>query len=96
MSNSSSEEDLFNRALKLPGEERAAFLKEACGGDEALRSGIEDLLAAHEVDSAFVDNPSEEVAELSAQWKESSIGGKGAGSGDGDGAITTTASRSSD
>ena len=35
---------LFDRALDLPPEERAAFLEEACGGDAALRRTVEELL----------------------------------------------------
>jgi serine/threonine protein kinase len=42
---------IFTRALELPEEERAAYLAQACGSDEALRLLVEGLLRAH-VDAA--------------------------------------------
>jgi len=42
------EEGLFQTAVELMGAERAAFLKGACLGDEALRQRLEALLAAHD------------------------------------------------
>ena len=36
--------DLYHRALALAPEERAAFLTEACKGDEGLRQEVESLL----------------------------------------------------
>ena len=41
-------EALFHAALELDGEERAAFLNRACGGDESLRREVESLLAYKE------------------------------------------------
>ena len=38
-------EDIYNAALQRPPEERAEFVREACGGDEELRSKVESLLA---------------------------------------------------
>src|SRR5437867_12086876 len=38
-------ERLYHAALARPAGERAAFLAEACAGDEALRRDIESLLA---------------------------------------------------
>jgi serine/threonine protein kinase len=40
--------EVFTGALELPVAERAAFLAESCGADEALRGEVESLLAAHE------------------------------------------------
>ncbi len=37
---------LFEQAIDLPSDERAAFLESACGGDPALRQDVEALLAA--------------------------------------------------
>ena len=37
--------DLYHRALALAPRERAAFLLEACNGDEALREEVASLLA---------------------------------------------------
>jgi eukaryotic-like serine/threonine-protein kinase len=41
------QEEIFSQALALPAEERAAFLDRVCGGDAALRRGVEELLQAH-------------------------------------------------
>ncbi|MES1256323.1 MAG: serine/threonine-protein kinase, partial [Acidobacteriota bacterium] len=40
--------DVFVATLGRPAGERAAFLAEACGGDEALRQEVESLLQFHE------------------------------------------------
>ena len=40
--------DVFQTALELAGEERLAFLEQACRGDSDLRSRVENLLAADE------------------------------------------------
>ncbi|HBB95863.1 MAG TPA: hypothetical protein DC054_10780 [Blastocatellia bacterium] len=40
--------DVFTAALELPSARRATFLTESCGADQALRSEVESLLAAHE------------------------------------------------
>jgi hypothetical protein len=37
-------EDLFHRALEREEGDRAAFLREACAGDESLRVEVETLL----------------------------------------------------
>jgi len=41
-------QDLFLAALERDGDERAAFLADACGTDEDLRTEVESLLGAHE------------------------------------------------
>jgi len=43
-------DELFHSALEREPAERAAFLHEACAGDEALRREVEKLIAAHEKD----------------------------------------------
>ena len=58
------EEGLFAEAIELPPGERGAFLQEACGDDEALRRSMESLLAAHEVEDAVLDEPTEELTAL--------------------------------
>src|SRR6187401_1204570 len=40
--------EVFTAALELPVAERAAFITESCGADEAIRNEVESLLAAHE------------------------------------------------
>src|SRR5688572_3306901 len=52
---------LFHSALERPPEERAGFLAEACGTDEAIRQKVEALLAAHEQSGEFLDAPAFEV-----------------------------------
>src|SRR5512138_1071475 len=47
-------ETIFNDALELKMEERAAFLAEACGGDAPLRKRVETLLRAHEASTRFL------------------------------------------
>lgn len=54
-------ESLFHAAAgRAPGE-RASFLAAACGGEEALRSEVESLLAAHEQAGSFIEKPALEV-----------------------------------
>jgi hypothetical protein len=54
---------LFDVAMELPPQERAAYLDQVCGGDAALRQRIEALLKAGESSCAFLDSPADpEVA----------------------------------
>jgi len=54
-------ERLYHAALAREGDQAAAFLKEACAGDDALRHEVESLLAqAH--GAAFLEAPALEVA----------------------------------
>jgi eukaryotic-like serine/threonine-protein kinase len=46
---------LFQQALERAPAERAPFLRDACGGDEALRTDVESQLAAHDQMGAFVE-----------------------------------------
>ena len=46
--------ELYHAALDRPAYERAAFLAEACGCDEALRREVESLLAAHDRAAGFL------------------------------------------
>jgi serine/threonine-protein kinase len=52
---------IFAAALELEPAARAAFLDEACGGDEQLRAEVESLLA-HDVPEGLVDGPAVEEA----------------------------------
>src|ERR1035441_4311548 len=53
-----SEEQIFAEALRLQTpEDRAAYLKEACGSDEPLRRRVEVLLRAHDHAGEFLDQP---------------------------------------
>ena len=54
-------ERLFQAALEREGNQRAAFLGEACAGDDALRQEVESLLA-QEKGAGFLESPALEVA----------------------------------
>src|SRR5262245_2326339 len=54
--------EVYDRALDLGGEECEGVLAEACGDEEALRSEVESLLAAHEEAGKFLQSPAVEVA----------------------------------
>jgi hypothetical protein len=58
----SQEEEVFIRAIELALEDRAAFLRTACGDDEALWKSVEQLLEAHESGCTLVDRPCDEAA----------------------------------
>src|SRR5664279_1557436 len=57
---------VFNAALQLPAGQRAAYLDEACAGENALRLKIEALLRVHDEVGAFLDLPTQEVAPSAA------------------------------
>jgi serine/threonine protein kinase len=48
---------IFDAAIELPPERRAAYVLEACAGDDALRQRVESLLGAHESAETFMDSP---------------------------------------
>jgi serine/threonine protein kinase/Tfp pilus assembly protein PilF len=52
---SNQEVVIFSRALELPEDQRAAYLAEACGGDEALRWRVEALLRAYVEAAGFME-----------------------------------------
>jgi hypothetical protein len=47
--------DLFDAASRLPREERAEFLRSACGGDERMLGEVESLLRSLESAGGFLD-----------------------------------------
>jgi eukaryotic-like serine/threonine-protein kinase len=49
--------ELLASALELEPEERASFLKQACGDDEELGSEVESLLSSHEPGDSFMETP---------------------------------------
>jgi len=58
MASGQSPEELFNRALELKdSEKRAAYLHEACAGDEELRAEVEALLRWDREAGGFMDVP---------------------------------------
>ena len=48
---------LFQRALALPRDERAEFLREQCGDDESVRAEVASLVEAHAEAEGFLDRP---------------------------------------
>src|SRR4029453_3550551 len=52
---------LYHEALARPRDERPAYLRDACGGDESLHGEVEALLAA-DGEAALVDTPALEAA----------------------------------
>jgi eukaryotic-like serine/threonine-protein kinase len=55
--NSRAEETIFEEALALPSEKRAAYLDKACENDPQLRQRVEELLRAHEQAGQFMAEP---------------------------------------
>ncbi|HZR06609.1 MAG TPA: protein kinase [Candidatus Udaeobacter sp.] len=54
--------DLFQSTTDCAPEQRAAFLDEACRGDEDLRHEVESLVTAYERTENFIEAPAFEVA----------------------------------
>lgn len=50
------EEELFQKCLELPAEEREAFVETACGEDKKLRARVLVLLESHEKAGGFFDS----------------------------------------
>jgi TolB-like protein/Flp pilus assembly protein TadD/predicted Ser/Thr protein kinase len=50
-------DQLFQAALEREPEERAAFIKEACGGDDSLRCEVEALLGADGEAGGLIETP---------------------------------------
>lgn len=46
--------ELFSEAMELPADKRAAFLANACGGDEELRAEAQSLLDSHRTTGSFL------------------------------------------
>src|SRR5438477_1751824 len=69
--------DLFQSAVERAPEERAAFLDEACRGDEGLCREVVSLLASYERAENFIEKPAFEVApELLTSDRSSALVGE--------------------
>ncbi|MBI1765254.1 MAG: hypothetical protein HYR56_27895 [Acidobacteria bacterium] len=53
---------IFQSALEYTPAERAAFINEACGGDDSLRREVELLLSAEDQAGSFLNAPAYAVA----------------------------------
>jgi len=56
-SDSDREVAIFAEALEVPPQEREAFLKRKCRGDDHLRRKVEALLRAHDRLGNFLEEP---------------------------------------
>jgi serine/threonine protein kinase len=69
--------EVYLTALELGPRERAAFLDEACRGDDELRAEVESLLASDQKAGDFISSPALElVAEELAKERERTLVGK--------------------
>ena len=68
-------ESLYHEAQERPAPARAAWLAQACAGDEALRDEVEKLLTADESASGFMDAPAwqAEARKLAAEIPAESL-----------------------
>ena len=74
-------ERLCQAALELEETRRAAFLEEACAGDEELRREVESLLRFDSRGNRFIEEPALELAaKMMAHEKPQSLVGKQLGS----------------
>src|SRR5260370_23199309 len=55
-------EDLYHAALERPANQRAAFLLEATGGDDALRQEVESLLSRQSESESLIESPASEIS----------------------------------
>jgi eukaryotic-like serine/threonine-protein kinase len=53
---------IFDAALDVPPGERTAFLDRECGGDEALRAEVLELLHAYHRSDSVLESPAARVA----------------------------------
>ena len=74
-------EELYHAAREREGCQRAAFLKEACAGDDALRREVESLLAQEKGAEKFLEAPAlAEAAKLVVEDRGRSWVGRQIGS----------------
>lgn len=69
-------DELFQAALDREPSQRAAFLEQACDGDETLRQEVESMLASDEQAQSFIEKPAvEDAADLLVnQTTQSKVG----------------------
>jgi len=69
-------EELYSAALKHDTSERDEFLRQACGGDADLRSGVESLLSYEHKLDGFLEGPPLLTGELGTISPEQSHAGR--------------------
>ena len=57
-------DEVFQAAVDLPPERRAAFVDAACGGDTELQAEVESLLEAHKEAGRFIEDSASDVAAI--------------------------------
>ena len=72
-------EEIYHAALEREEGQRAAFVKEACSGDESLRREVESLLAQEEATGSFLEAPALEVADWGLAQEQARSEGNQAG-----------------
>jgi eukaryotic-like serine/threonine-protein kinase len=75
-------EQVYHAALEREESQRAAYLREVCAGDDALRREVESLLAQEKRGDALLESPALEVAAraLAEDQSQSSLVGQKLGS----------------
>lgn len=67
---------IYDATLERKPGQRAAFLQEACGGDDELRREVESLLAEDETGQGFLESPALEIAAkvFARNWFSRNVG----------------------
>ena len=65
--------DIYHAALERPPDERAAYLKRACGGDERVEREVESLLRYHD-NGEFLERPAAVIAGSQASMLNRQLG----------------------
>ena len=55
-------EELYHSVLKIPRDQRAAFLENECQQDDALRREVESLLSYENSAKEFIESPAFDLA----------------------------------
>src|SRR5579864_6217677 len=63
-------DDVLQSVMDCPPEEREAFLRRTCAGDEALEREVRSLLTSEERAGRFLENPALEVAARALALKQ--------------------------
>jgi hypothetical protein len=72
-------DELYHAALEQPEEQRDAFLRDACGGDEDLQREVRSLLRFHGNEGFLDKTPAEIAGRLEAAIRDSTPGGPQSG-----------------
>src|SRR5439155_9949780 len=54
-------DEIFQAALDLPSEQRAAYLDQACASDHDLRLEVESLISSYDRSGSFIEQPAIEI-----------------------------------